>query len=189
VTSDVARASRAGLSAEGTAASQRVLIGGARRNPSTVVVLAGQSNERMLAALGSSLNVVLVRPESPPDAARAAEGAAGLESAARGGAPGDPRDTAELPDCMNPVSRRRKQAPAGKMRVVEYVVKVEGRRRIGETEMLESPPLGRFTGTVSESPTPCVTALPLAFPLLAHYRADVTSEVSWAATLTARPAW
>jgi hypothetical protein len=76
VTSDVARASRAGLSAEGTAASQRVLIGGVRRNPATVVVLAGQSNERVLAALGSSLNVVLVRPESPPDAARAAEGAA-----------------------------------------------------------------------------------------------------------------
>jgi hypothetical protein len=83
VTSDVAGASRAGLSAEGAVASQRVIIGGVRRNPSTVVVLAGQSNERVLSALGSSLNVVLVRPESPPDAARAAEGAAGVESAAR----------------------------------------------------------------------------------------------------------
>jgi len=49
-----------------------------RRNPSTVVVLAGQSNERVFAAPGSSLNVVLVRPESPPDAAKAAEDAEGL---------------------------------------------------------------------------------------------------------------
>jgi hypothetical protein len=59
------------------------MIGGVRRNPSTVVVLAGQSNERVLAALGRSLNVVLVRPESPPDAAKAAEGAAAVETAAR----------------------------------------------------------------------------------------------------------
>jgi hypothetical protein len=59
------------------------MIEGVRRNPSTVVVLAGQSNERVLAALGRSLNVVLVRPESPPDAAKAAEGAAGVEAAAR----------------------------------------------------------------------------------------------------------
>jgi hypothetical protein len=58
------------------------MIGGVRRNPSTVVVLAGQSNERILAALGSSLNVALVRPEPPRDAARAAEGAAGVEAAA-----------------------------------------------------------------------------------------------------------
>ena len=58
------------------------MIGDVRRNPSTVVVLAGQSNERILAALGSSLNVALVRPEPPPNVARAAEGAAGVEAAA-----------------------------------------------------------------------------------------------------------
>ncbi|MGH3278951.1 MAG: hypothetical protein ACRDNW_07425 [Trebonia sp.] len=33
-----------------------------RRNPSTVVVLAGQASERVLAAVDRSLNVVLVRP-------------------------------------------------------------------------------------------------------------------------------
>ena len=59
------------------------MIGGVRRNPSTVVVLAGQSNERVLAALGRSLNVVLVRPESPPGARQAPEGASGVETAAR----------------------------------------------------------------------------------------------------------
>jgi hypothetical protein len=59
------------------------MIGGVRRNPSTVVVLAGESNERVLAALGRSLNVVLVRPESPPDPAKAAGDAAGVEAAAR----------------------------------------------------------------------------------------------------------
>ena len=36
-----------------------------RHNPSTVVVLAGQPGEQVLAALGRSLNVVLVRPEPP----------------------------------------------------------------------------------------------------------------------------
>jgi hypothetical protein len=34
-----------------------------RRNPSTVVVLAGRPSEQVLAAVGRSLNVVLVRPE------------------------------------------------------------------------------------------------------------------------------
>jgi hypothetical protein len=34
-----------------------------RRNPSTVVVLAGQAPDAMLAAVGRSMNVVLVRPE------------------------------------------------------------------------------------------------------------------------------
>jgi len=46
-------------------------------------VLAGQPDERVLAALGRSLNVVLVRPESPPDAAKApGGGATGIEAAA-----------------------------------------------------------------------------------------------------------
>jgi hypothetical protein len=42
-----------------------------RRNPSTVVVLAGRASERVLAAVGRSLNVVLVRPEESPAGARA----------------------------------------------------------------------------------------------------------------------
>ena len=39
------------------------IIGAVRRNPSTVVVLAGQPGEQVLAAVSRSLNVVLVRPE------------------------------------------------------------------------------------------------------------------------------
>ena len=39
-----------------------------RHNPSTVVVLAGRPGEQVLAALGRSLNVVLVRPEPPSSA-------------------------------------------------------------------------------------------------------------------------
>jgi hypothetical protein len=58
------------------------MIEGVRRNPSTVVVLAGQPSERVLAALGRSLNVVLVRPESPPDAPKAASGGTGVKAAA-----------------------------------------------------------------------------------------------------------
>ena len=59
------------------------MIGGVRRNPSTVVVLAGQPNEPVLAALGRSLNVVLVRPESPPGGPKAAgDGRTGIEAAA-----------------------------------------------------------------------------------------------------------
>jgi hypothetical protein len=38
------------------------MIGIVRRNPSTVVVLAGQASEQVLAAVDRSLNVVLVRP-------------------------------------------------------------------------------------------------------------------------------
>jgi hypothetical protein len=41
------------------------MIGPVRRNPSTVVVLAGRMTEQVLAAVGRSLNVVLVRPEEP----------------------------------------------------------------------------------------------------------------------------
>jgi len=48
-----------------------------RRNPSTVVVLAGRASERVLAAVDRSLNVVLVRPEESPSGARA-----GIEAAA-----------------------------------------------------------------------------------------------------------
>jgi hypothetical protein len=53
---------------------RRAIIGPVRHNPSTVVVLAGQPGEQLLAAVGRSLNVVLVRPEEP--------GADGLEAAA-----------------------------------------------------------------------------------------------------------
>jgi hypothetical protein len=55
-------------------------IGAVRHNPSTVVVLAGQPGEQVLAAIGRSLNVVLVRPE-PPAAAGAGSGG-GIEAAA-----------------------------------------------------------------------------------------------------------
>ncbi|MGH3245450.1 MAG: hypothetical protein ACRDOI_04440 [Trebonia sp.] len=48
-----------------------------RHNPSTVVVLAGRTDERVLAILGRSLNVVLVRPEQPP-----ADGVPEVEAAA-----------------------------------------------------------------------------------------------------------
>ena len=44
------------------------IIGPVRHNPSTVVVLAGQPGEEVLAAVGRSLNVVLVRPELPAGA-------------------------------------------------------------------------------------------------------------------------
>jgi hypothetical protein len=50
-----------------------------RHNPSTVVVLAGRTTEQVLAAVGRSLNVVLVRAEQlPPDTGTGA----GLEAAA-----------------------------------------------------------------------------------------------------------
>ena len=50
-----------------------IIIGAMRRNPSTVVVLAGQASEGLLAAVGRSMNVSLVRPE---------EDSGGLEAAA-----------------------------------------------------------------------------------------------------------
>jgi hypothetical protein len=53
------------------------MIGPVRRNPSTVVVLAGQTAEPVLTAVGRSLNVVLVRPEEPSSSA-----GAGIEAAA-----------------------------------------------------------------------------------------------------------
>ena len=50
-----------------------IIIGAMRRNPSTVVVLAGQAPEGLLAAVGRSMNVSLVRPD---DAASELEAAA-----------------------------------------------------------------------------------------------------------------
>jgi len=46
-----------------------------RRNPATVVVLAGQASDGLLAAVGRSMNVVLVRPEDSADGLDAAAGA------------------------------------------------------------------------------------------------------------------
>jgi len=57
-----------------------VILGPVRHNPSTVVVLAGQPGEQVLAAVGRSLNVVLVRPEERSPGAGSAAG--GIEAAA-----------------------------------------------------------------------------------------------------------
>ncbi|MGH3214059.1 MAG: hypothetical protein ACRDN1_19125 [Trebonia sp.] len=46
-----------------------------RRNPATVVVLAGHASEGLLAAAGRSMNVVLIRPEDSADGLDAAAGA------------------------------------------------------------------------------------------------------------------
>jgi hypothetical protein len=46
-----------------------------RRNPATVVVLAGHASEELLAAVGRSMNVVLVRPEDAAEGLDAAAGA------------------------------------------------------------------------------------------------------------------
>ena len=57
-----------------------------RRNPSTVVVLAGQAPDAMLAAVGRSMNVSLVRPEAsgPGSGCGALEAAAGALRRAAG---------------------------------------------------------------------------------------------------------
>jgi hypothetical protein len=63
------------------------MIGPVRHNPSTVVVLAGRTTEQVLAAVGRSLNVVLVRPEQPKlgtDAGAGIEAAAGTLRRAAG---------------------------------------------------------------------------------------------------------
>jgi hypothetical protein len=52
-----------------------------RHNPSTVVVLAGRTTEQVLAAVGRSLNVVLVRADQPPPGADSGAGV-GLDAAA-----------------------------------------------------------------------------------------------------------
>jgi hypothetical protein len=57
------------------------MIGPVRHNPSTVVVLAGRTTEQVLAAVGQSLNIVLVRPRQPPSGPDAVAGA-GLDAAA-----------------------------------------------------------------------------------------------------------
>ncbi len=62
------------------------MIGRVRHNPSTVVVLAGRPGEQVLAAVGRSLNVVLVRPEPAP--ASAGAGGAGAGGAGAGGGAG-----------------------------------------------------------------------------------------------------
>jgi hypothetical protein len=59
-----------------------VVIGRVRRNPSTVVVLAGRPGEQVLAAVGRSLNVVLVRPEPVPARVEGGAEAIGIEGAA-----------------------------------------------------------------------------------------------------------
>ena len=53
------------------------MIGPVRHNPSTIVVLAGGTTEPVLAAVGRSLNVVLVRSAEPPSGAET-----GLDAAA-----------------------------------------------------------------------------------------------------------
>ena len=60
------------------------MIGRVRHNPSTVVVLAGRPGEQVLAALGRSLNVVLVRPEPTASGAGGADDVAGEAEAAAG---------------------------------------------------------------------------------------------------------
>ena len=51
------------------------IIGPVRGNPATIVVLAGHASEGLLAAVGRSMNVVLVRPEDSADGLDAAAGA------------------------------------------------------------------------------------------------------------------
>jgi hypothetical protein len=51
------------------------IIGPVRRNPATVVVLAGHASEGLLAAVGRSMNVVLVRPDDSAEGLDAAAGA------------------------------------------------------------------------------------------------------------------
>ena len=70
-------------------AGPRAIFGAVRHNPSTVVVLAGRPGEQALAAVGRSLNVVLVRPAEQPPGPGAGpappaepEGAGGIGAAA-----------------------------------------------------------------------------------------------------------
>ena len=51
------------------------IIGPVRRNPSTVVVLAGPASEGLLATVGRSMNVSLIQPEEAADELEAAAGA------------------------------------------------------------------------------------------------------------------
>ena len=58
------------------------MIGPVRRNPSTVVVLAGVASEGLLATIGRSMNVSLIRPDGDgiESAAAALRRAAGISS-------------------------------------------------------------------------------------------------------------
>lgn len=62
----------------------RTIIGAVRRNPSTVVILAGQPSEGLPGAVGRSMNVSLVRPDDRGEgieaAAAALRRAAGISS-------------------------------------------------------------------------------------------------------------
>src|SRR5580692_6459789 len=58
-----------------------------RRNASTVVVLAGPAPGEVLAAVGQSMNVTLIRPESSADTDQLAAAAAALQRAGRITAP------------------------------------------------------------------------------------------------------
>ena len=71
------------ITATARAGRRVVIIGLVRHNPSTVVVLAGRPGEQVLAALGRSLNVVLVRPET---ASSAGADGVGSEAEAAAGA-------------------------------------------------------------------------------------------------------
>src|SRR6201999_3873001 len=74
-----------GLSAAAPPGAAEAMIGPVRHNPSTVVVLAGRTTEQVLAAVGQSLNVVLVRPAQPESGRAPGTGAgngAGIEAAA-----------------------------------------------------------------------------------------------------------
>jgi hypothetical protein len=51
------------------------IIGPVRRNPATVVVLAGQAGDGLLAAVDRAVNVVLVRPDDSAEGLEAAAGA------------------------------------------------------------------------------------------------------------------
>jgi hypothetical protein len=51
------------------------IIGPVRRNPATVVVLAGHASEGLLAAVGRPANVVLIRPDDSAEGLDAAAGA------------------------------------------------------------------------------------------------------------------
>jgi hypothetical protein len=58
-----------------------------RRNASTVVVLAGPAPGEVLAAVGQSMNVTLIRPENPADSDQLVAAAAALQRAGRTTAP------------------------------------------------------------------------------------------------------
>jgi hypothetical protein len=60
------------------------MIGPVRNNAATVVVLAGQPGEQVLAAIGRSLNVVLLRPDRPASGAGGGTAATGNRNASAG---------------------------------------------------------------------------------------------------------